>query len=115
MKAFVVLFVEGHGRARQKGQTTHFIEHGASHPAVGEVFKLHTLRRIVGLGGFQQTQHADLDQLVEFHEGRHTGFEVNGHAFDQAQMGQHQFITLGLALLVHGDRGKGSHRASGLF
>ena len=84
MNRFVVRLVKCHGRAGQERQAAHFVEHGTTHTAVGEVFKLHTFDGVECARCFEQTNHANLDQLVEFHEGRNARFEMQGNAFDQA-------------------------------
>ena len=101
MQGFVVGLVERHRRTRQERQATYFIEHGATHTAVGEVFKVHTFAGVKHAGGFQQTHHPDLNQFIEFHVGWDAGFQMQGDSLDQAEVGQHQLLTLGARLLVH--------------
>ena len=94
-------FIKGNGRARQKRQAPHFIEHGTAHTAVGEVFKVYAFAGVKDPRSLQQSHHADLYQFVEFHVGWHPRLQMQGYAFDQSQVGQYQFLALRAGLAVH--------------
>ncbi len=59
-----------------------FIEHGAANARFGEGGETRALRRIVAARGFQQTQHAGLDQIVHLHRCRQPRQQVVGNALD---------------------------------
>jgi hypothetical protein len=49
------------------------VEHGAADALGGEGLELHALRGIEARQGVGQSDHADLDQVVQLHVGRQLG------------------------------------------
>ena len=103
MLGFVFVFVESHSRAGQKRLPPHLIQDGSPHTAQGKVFKLKTFGRVKRSGGFDQANHAHLNQFIQFHERRQARFQVHRHAFDHGHVRQNHGLVLVTNLFVQRD------------
>ena len=68
------------------------IEHGAAHATEGKVFKGYAAPQVVASRGFNQTQHAHLNQFVQIEQRRDTSAQVKGHALDHRHVRDHQLL-----------------------
>src|SRR5690554_4504664 len=87
-------------RARRPVETADLIQHGATDPDPGIGAEAGALAGIVLASGFQQADHAGLDQVVDLDRSWQPGGHVVGDALDQRGVLYHQVVA---ALTLHLD------------
>jgi hypothetical protein len=93
-------------RAAAHPVAAQLIEHGAADALAGKGLELHALGTLEARQRFGQTDHADLDQIVQFHVRRQLGDHMVRNTTHQRGVLADQRVTVELAF-------GGVHRVNG--